>query len=51
MKYLYLERVRVIGGWQSIVDSQNRMYVVINEEKNISFDTSHAGQGEIFFSI
>ncbi|CAM4955218.1 unnamed protein product [Rotaria socialis] len=39
------ERVLIVGGWQSILDSQNRMHVISNEEKKIHFDTSHAGPG------
>ncbi|CAF3984512.1 unnamed protein product, partial [Rotaria sp. Silwood1] len=37
--------IRIIGGWQSILDSQNRMRTITNEEKKIYFDTSHAGPG------
>lgn len=48
----HLERVRIVGGWQSIVDSEDRMHLVINEEKKIRFDTSHAGPGKtLFFSL
>ncbi len=42
-----LERVRIVGGWQSILDSEDRMHIPINEEKKIRFDTAHAGPGEI----
>jgi hypothetical protein len=49
--YSSLERIRVVGGWQSVLDSQNCMRVVINEEQKIRFDTSHAGPGEISFLI
>ncbi|CAF3716192.1 unnamed protein product [Rotaria sordida] len=41
------ERVRIVGGWQSILDSEDRMHVIINEEKKIRFDTSHAGPGTL----
>lgn len=40
-----LERVHVIGGWQALLDAQNRMRVITNEEKKIAFDTSQAGPG------
>ncbi|CAF1609722.1 unnamed protein product [Rotaria sp. Silwood1] len=41
------ERVRIVGGWQSILDSEDRMHIIINEEKKIRFDTSHAGPGTL----
>ncbi|CAF1633249.1 unnamed protein product, partial [Adineta ricciae] len=37
------ERVRIVGGWQSILDAEDRMHIIINEEKKIRFDASHAG--------
>lgn len=40
-----IERVRIVGGWQSILDSEDRMHLTINEEKKIRFDTSQAGPG------
>jgi hypothetical protein len=45
--FVYLERVRIVGGWQSILDAEDRMHLIINEEKKIRFDTSHAGPGKI----
>jgi hypothetical protein len=39
-----------VGGWQSILDSEDRMHIILNEEKKIRFDTSHAGPGEILNS-
>ena len=47
----HLERVRIVGGWQSILDSEDRMHLIINEEKKIRFDTSHAGPGKTFSSF
>jgi hypothetical protein len=44
---IYLERVRIVGGWQSILDSEDHMHITINEEKKIRFDTAHAGPGKI----
>ncbi|CAF0927406.1 unnamed protein product, partial [Didymodactylos carnosus] len=41
------ERVRVVGGWQSILDVENRMRLLVNEEKKIRFDTAHAGPGSL----
>ena len=38
-------KVRVIGGWESLVDSQNRLVLAAGEEKKISFDTLDAGPG------
>lgn len=46
-----LERVRIVGGWQSILDSEDRMHLIINEEKKIRFDTSHAGPGFLVFLL
>ena len=48
MRNFDLERVRIMGGWQSILDSEDRMHLTINEEKKIRFDTAHAGPGENF---
>ena len=44
-----LERVRIVGGWQSILDAEDRMHIIINEEKKIRFDASHAGPGNALF--
>lgn len=46
--YCLIERVRIVGGWQSILDSEDHMHLIINEEKKIRFDTSHAGPGNYF---
>lgn len=43
---LIVERVRIVGGWQSILDAEDRMHLIINEEKKIRFDTSQAGPGK-----
>jgi filamin len=40
------ERVRVVGGWQSVLDSNNILYLKLEEEKTISFDASEAGPGK-----
>ena len=41
-----IERIRIVGGWQSILDAEDRMHLVINEEKKIRFDTTQAGPGK-----
>ena len=43
------DRVRIVGGWQSILDAEDRMHLVLNEEKKIRFDTSQAGPGDASF--
>ena len=40
------EKVKIRGGWQSILDSNNIINMKINEEKIINFDTSDAGPGK-----
>lgn len=39
-------KVRVIGGWESVLDSQNKLALVVGEEKKMSFDTLEAGPGK-----
>lgn len=38
-------KVRVIGGWESLMDSKNKLMLTVGEEKKISFDTVDAGPG------
>jgi len=38
-------KVRVIGGWESLVDSKNKLVCTMGETKKISFDTLEAGPG------
>lgn len=38
-------RVKVVGGWHSIMDANNRLYLKVGEEKRISFDIAEAGPG------
>jgi filamin len=45
---VFLERIRTVGGWQSVFDAQNHISVITNEEKKICFDTSQAGPGMFF---
>jgi hypothetical protein len=47
---LSLEGIRIVGSWQSLIDSQNRMRVSTDEEKKFTFDTSQAGPGKILFN-
>lgn len=45
------EKVKVIGGWQSILDYSNTLMLKLYEEKTINFDTSEAGPGTLKASI
>jgi len=45
------EKVRVIGGWQSVLDFRNVLNLKLYEEKVINFDTSEAGPGTLNASI
>lgn len=40
------EKVRIIGGWQSILDFRNVLNLKLFEEKVINFDTTEAGPGK-----
>ncbi|XP_067668832.1 filamin-A-like isoform X1 [Haliotis asinina] len=40
-------KVRVIGGWQHYMDSQERIHLVVGEEKHIPFETAEAGPGKL----
>jgi len=40
-------KVRVVGGWQHYMDSNERIHLVVGEEKEIPFDTSEAGPGHL----
>lgn len=44
-KVVNTKKVRVIGGWDSLLDSQNRMALITGEEKKLSFDCNEAGPG------
>ena len=35
----------MIGGWENLLDKDNRISLLINEEKKISFDVGEAGPG------
>ena len=39
--------VHVIGGWGSVLDSNNQMALQVNNTKRIEFDTSMAGPGQL----
>jgi len=45
------EKVKVLGGWQSILDHSNVLMLKLYEEKTINFDTSEAGPGTLNASI
>ena len=40
-------RVRLIGGWLSLLDSQDRLELTPREEKRLAFDVSEAGPGRL----
>lgn len=42
------DKVKIIGGWQSILDSYNILNLRLNEERVINFDTNEAGPGDFF---
>ncbi|XP_069103934.1 filamin-A-like [Argopecten irradians] len=44
-------RVRVSGGWRPLVDDRDRIPLVVNKEKQIPFDASEAGPGELTADI
>jgi len=44
-------KVKVLGGWESFVDSNFNMNLTLKEEKVIRFDTSEAGQGVLSADI
>ncbi|KAL5004346.1 hypothetical protein ScPMuIL_017802 [Solemya velum] len=41
------DKVRVSGGWRSLMDAKERIPLAVNKEKHIPFDASDAGQGEL----
>ncbi|CAF0909290.1 unnamed protein product [Brachionus calyciflorus] len=45
------EKVKIIGGWQSILDYNNFLNLRLFEEKTINFDCSEAGPGSLTCSI
>lgn len=40
-------KVVVLGGWQQILDSKDRVHLVVGEPKRIVFDVSQAGPGSL----
>ncbi|XP_060068988.1 filamin-A-like [Ylistrum balloti] len=44
-------RVHVSGGWRPLVDDRERIPLVVNKEKQIPFDASEAGPGELVAEI
>ncbi|GFR83464.1 filamin-A [Elysia marginata] len=40
-------KVKVVGGWQHYMDGNERIHLVVGEEKRIPFDTSEAGPGQL----
>jgi filamin len=45
------DKVRIVGGWQSILDFKNVLNLKLFEEKVINFETSEAGPGTLNASI
>ena len=41
------EKVKVVGGWHSVLDHFNIMNLKLYEEKTVSFDASEAGPGNL----
>lgn len=39
------EKIKIVGGWQSILDYHNVLNLRLYEERTINFDTSEAGPG------
>lgn len=39
-------KVVVVGGWQQVLDSKDRVHLVVGEPKQILFDVSQAGPGK-----
>lgn len=45
------DKVKIIGGWQSILDYFNILNLKLYEERTINFDTSEAGPGTLSCTI
>lgn len=41
-----LEKVRLIGGWEHLLDTDNRVSLCLGEERKLTFDISEAGPGK-----
>ena len=39
-------KIRVLGGWESYLDENRQMSLVVNQTKRLEFDVSGAGPGE-----
>ncbi|XP_059352458.1 filamin-B-like isoform X4 [Daphnia carinata] len=50
-KIINPRKVRVIGGWEALVDSKDKLILAVGEEKKISFDTLDAGPGVLMAEI
>lgn len=42
-----MEKVRLIGGWDHVLDSENRLTMCLGEERKFTFDISEAGPGKL----
>lgn len=45
------EKVKIVGGWQSILNSENKINLKLNEEKSINFDVTDAGPGTLSATV
>lgn len=45
-KVVDARKVKVVGGWQHFMDSNDRVHLLVDEEKRIPFDVSEAGPGK-----
>ncbi|CAE1275410.1 FLNA [Acanthosepion pharaonis] len=46
-KIVNARKVRVVGGWQHFMDSDEHVHLVVDEMKKIPFDISEAGPGKL----
>lgn len=45
------KKIRISGGWRPLVDDNERIPLVVGKEKQIPFDASEAGPGELTADI
>ena len=50
-KVVNARKVRVEGGWNSILDASGMMRLMVNQPKEIKFDVSEAGPGRLYYRI
>ncbi|XP_054168385.1 filamin-C-like [Oppia nitens] len=42
-----LQKIRIIGGWDNVLDSNNQINICVAEERKISFDISEGGPAKL----